>query len=308
MIHLGRTMDSWHSYPSIYALGHRALRDLLLDPVLVEEKIDGSQFSFGKFVDGLRCRSKGAELNLYTPEKMFLKAIETVRELEPLLVPGWTYRAEYLAKPKHNTLAYDRVPEKHLILFDISTGLEAYQSYNLKRNEAQRLGLELVPALYYGEITDPDEFRTLLDTPSILGGQKVEGLVVKNYSRFGLDKHVLMGKFVSEAFKEAHGVAWKGSNPNARDIVQTLVAAYRSPARWAKAVQHLQEAGLLKDEPSDIGLLMKEVLNDIEKECAEEIKDALYNWAWPKIRRAASAGLPEWYKEQLLEQQFSSAR
>ena len=54
-------MDSWHSYPQIYALGHRYITELLLDPVLVEEKIDGSQFSFGVFeVEGehqLRCRS-----------------------------------------------------------------------------------------------------------------------------------------------------------------------------------------------------------------------------------------------------------
>jgi len=280
---------------------------------LVEEKVDGSQFSFGKFAAfdppcesmELRCRSKGAQLNLFAPEKMFLKAVETVRELEPLLVPGWTYRAEYLAKPKHNTLVYDRVPEKHLILFDVSTGLETYLSYDEKRREAERLGLELVPCLHSGEITDPEEFRRLLDTTSILGGQKVEGLVVKNYSRYGLDKHILMGKFVSEAFKEAHGVAWKESNPNAGDVIQTLSTAYRSPARWTKAVQHLKEAGLLKGEPSDIGLLMKEVPLDIEKECADEIRDALYAWAWPKIRHAACAGLPEWYKERLLESQFS---
>lgn len=42
-------MDSWHSYPSIFAIGHRALAELLLDPVIVEEKVDGSQFSFGLF-------------------------------------------------------------------------------------------------------------------------------------------------------------------------------------------------------------------------------------------------------------------
>lgn len=53
--------DSWHSYPSTFALGHRAIADLLLDPVLVEEKVDGSQFSFGVFEqDGervIRCRA-----------------------------------------------------------------------------------------------------------------------------------------------------------------------------------------------------------------------------------------------------------
>ena len=111
--------DSWHSYPSIFALGHRALADLLLDPVIVEEKVDGSQFSFGLFErvavcdepheTVLLCRSKGAQLNLVAPEKMFIRAVDVVKELP--LHTGWTYRAEYLAKPKHNALAYDRVPE-----------------------------------------------------------------------------------------------------------------------------------------------------------------------------------------------------
>jgi hypothetical protein len=42
-------MTSWHSYPKLYAMGHRAIADLLLDDVIVQEKVDGSQFSFGLF-------------------------------------------------------------------------------------------------------------------------------------------------------------------------------------------------------------------------------------------------------------------
>lgn len=45
-------MESWHSYPSIYNLGHRYIADLLTVPVIVEEKIDGSQFSFGLDEEG----------------------------------------------------------------------------------------------------------------------------------------------------------------------------------------------------------------------------------------------------------------
>jgi hypothetical protein len=54
-------MNSWHSYPSIYNLGHRALQDLLTVSVNVEEKVDGSQFSFGITEEGeIKLRSKGA--------------------------------------------------------------------------------------------------------------------------------------------------------------------------------------------------------------------------------------------------------
>jgi hypothetical protein len=40
------------------------------------------------------------------------------------------------------------------------------------------------------------------------------------------------------------------------------------------------------------------------KECAEEIMDRLYRFAWPHIRRKVTAGLPEWYKAELLRRQF----
>lgn len=300
--------NSWHTYPSIYALGHRYIADLLLDPVLVEEKIDGSQFSFGKFMgeEGpyLRCRSKGAELNLVAPDSMFKRGVEVVQGLAGKLTTGWTYRAEYLAKPKHNVLVYNRIPKDHLIIFDINTGHEEYMPYEEKQLECQRLGLEVVPQLFYGKIEDIQHFRTFLDTTSCLGGQKVEGVVIKNYQRFGLDKKVLLGKFVSEAFKEVHAREWKAANPTQGDVLQQLIRSLKTDARWHKAVQHLREAGSIESSPRDIGPLLKEVQHDIEKEEQDYIKQKLFEWAWPHIRRGVTAGLPEWYKEQLLKTQF----
>jgi hypothetical protein len=87
---------SWHSYPSIYNLGHKNVLDIFNEDVLIEEKIDGSQFSFGLFADELRCRSKGATLNIDAPEKMFQKAVDVAKGLIDKLNNGWTYRCEYL--------------------------------------------------------------------------------------------------------------------------------------------------------------------------------------------------------------------
>lgn len=294
--------DSWHSYPKIWALGHKALEGFLDDPVLVEEKVDGSLFSFGLFKDGYRARSKGAVLNLVAPEKMFERACEVIKDLS--LKEGWTYRAEYLMKPKHNVLAYDRIPKNHLIILDINTGHESYLSWEEKAEEAERLGLEVAPRVYEGKIAGMEQFREMLETVSCLGGQKIEGVVVKNYRRFGPDKKALMGKFVSEAFKEVHAKEWRAANPNKKDIVETIIEAYRTPARWNKAIQHLREAGVLECSPRDIGELIKEVACDVDEECAEEIKDILYKWAWPQIRRGIARGLPEWYKEELLKKQL----
>ena len=307
--------DSWHSYPSIFALGHRALAELLFDPVIVEEKIDGSQFSFGMFERVavcdeppelvLQCRSKGAQLNVIAPEKMFVRAVEVVSELP--LTPGWTYRAEYLLKPKHNALAYDRIPTKHLMVFDINTGHEEYLPYDQKAAECARLGLEIVPLVFEGVIESPEHFRSMIDRVSALGGQKVEGVVIKNYRRFGWDKKVLMGKFVSEAFKEVHGAEWKAANPTKSDVLVLLIESLRTPARWNKAIQHLREAGQLTDSPRDIGLLIKEVQQDIDKECSDIIAEKLVQWAMPQVRRGIVRGLPEWYKDELVKRQFEVA-
>lgn len=294
---------SWHSYPKLFTLGHNAISELLLDRVLVEEKVDGSQFSFGLFDDGYRARSKRTELNLIAPEKMFAKGCDIVQGLP--LKKGWTYRAEYLNKPKHNTLAYDRIPKNHIIIFDINTEGESYLSRERKVEEAARLGLEVIPCLYEGIINSIEQFKEMLDTISYLGGQKIEGVVIKNYQRFGSDKKVLMGKYVSEAFKEVHKKEWTRSNPGSKDILEILIETYRTPARWSKGIQHLREGGMLENTPRDIGPLIKEVGNDVEVECVEEIKEALYNWAWPHIKRGINRGLPEWYKEELAIKQFN---
>lgn len=304
-------MTSWHSYPKVYNIGHPQIASLFDDTVIVEEKVDGSQFSFGVFYEGpdntltLKCRSKGKDLILDAPEKMFQKAIDTAISLVHLLKPGWTYRAEYLEKPKHNVLAYDRVPTKHLIIFDINVGEETYLERYPKLEEACRLGLECVPSFPLLGNPSVDLLREILEHRSILGGQKLEGIVVKNYQRFGADKKVLIGKHVSESFKEVHQGEWRKQNPTGTDIKQELAAVYRTPARWAKAVQHLRDSGRLENSPRDIGMLIKEVGADITEECSAEIKQRLYDWAWPHIQRGVIAGLPEWYKQQLLESAFT---
>jgi len=298
-------VNSFSAYPKVWNLGHPSVADILLDDVIVEEKVDGSQFSFGVDETGeIRIRSKGVVMNVEAPEGMFQKAVATVKDLAPILHPGWTYRGEFLQQPKHNALAYDRVPAHYIILFDVTTGTEEYMPRAQKEQEAARLGLEIVPVIFEGKITSLDFFKSLLKQTSILGGQQIEGVVVKNAGRFGKDGKPLFGKFVSEAFREVHKGEWKKANPMSVDIIDQLVARYRTPARWAKAVQHLRERGEITNTPQDIAKLLPEVLADIEAECKTEIMEMLFKWAWNKARRGFTGGAPEWYKAQLLEQQF----
>jgi len=326
-------VTSWHSYPSIYNLGHRYIKDLFTVPVDIEEKVDGSQFSFGLFDESydvgcderghygftvettrLRVRSKGVEFPIEAPPAMFKKACETVQRLhaEGMLRLGWTYRGEVLQKPKHNALQYDRTPVGNIILFDINPGEEHYLTYQEKVDEASRLGLEVVPLLYQGRVNSADELRVFLnETKPRLGSEfGIEGIVIKptNHDLFGIDKKLMMGKFVREEFKEVHKEAWtrggEHRNFTSRDILDRLGDQYRTQQRWHKAIQHVRERGQLTDSPKDIGLLMKEVPEDILKECKEEILEALLQWAMRDLRKSWCRGLAEFYKEELLKKQF----
>ena len=292
------------SYPKIYNIGHRAVREIFNEAILIEEKIDGSQFSFGIRNGQILCRSHKKQIVVDAPDKMFELAVESVKSRAHLLQEGWVYRGEYLQKPKHNSLAYDRVPKGNIMLFDICPGMEDYLLYNNKQAEAHRLGLETVPRIDVGRVQSKDDILGLLTQVSVLGGQAIEGVVVKNYERFGVDGKVLMAKHVSEAFKEVHRQTWGASNPTSKDIVTRVGDALRTTARWNKAIQHLREDGTLVEGPQDIGPLIKEIKRDVEEECVDEIKDMLYKWALSSVLRSSTKGFPEWYKEKLLDKQF----
>lgn len=291
-----------NSYPSIYAIGHRAISDIFTGPVVIEEKIDGSQFSMMRLNGELFCRSKSVMIMPSAPEPMFQEAVAVATRLP--LQDGWIYRGEYLKKPKHNTLAYSRIPENHIMIFDVQTGPETYLVTEEKRVEAERIGLECVPVLYADRVNDFASLKGLLDRDSALGGCKIEGVVVKNYAMFTPDKKAMMGKFVSEAFKERHGKEWRKSNPTSKDVVLLLIAEFRSEARWRKAIEHLRDAGKLEMSPRDIGCLIKEIPDDILTEAEDDIKDVLFKYFWPQIRRGVTAGLPEFYKHWLAENCF----
>lgn len=289
------------SYPKVFNMGHRAVLDIFKEDVVVQEKVDGSQFSFGVMDGELTCRSKGKVQNVDAPDKLFEKATETIRNLKDKLHPEWIYSGEYLRTPGHNTLKYNRVPKQHIILFDIRVGDEVYLSYNEVKKEADRLDLEVVPLVFTGKVNNLDHLKDILETESVLGGVKMEGVVAKNYVRFSQDGKALMAKIVRPEFKEQNNKLFRKSNPLAGDILETIKERYKTEARWNKAIQHLRDNGELENSPRDIGKLIQEVRRDVKEECEEEIKEILFKWAWKKVSNSLTGGFPEYYKELLLK-------
>ena len=289
------------SFPKIFQMGTKYISNIFDGEVEITEKVDGSQFVFGKLDGQLYMRSKGTQQYRENPDKMFQRAVDYVGKIEDLIPDNTIFYCEYLNKEKHNVLVYNRVPINNLILFGVATKEEEFSSDLV--SWASKLGIESVPVVFKG-IASADMLLKLLENESILGGVNIEGVVVKNYNKTvlvgGQVIPIMTGKYVSEKFKEVHNKDWKKENTG-HGKWDTFKMGFRTEARWNKAIQFLKENNTLVGEPRDIGLLVKRVREDICEEEKENIKDMLWKIYSGEILRYASAGLPEWYKEQLLK-------
>jgi len=289
-------------WSKIWTLGDRYTQGIFDGPVTVTEKVDGSQFNFGVHEShGLMFLTKGSTCHIGDNNKLFAPAMDHVASVVDKLTPGWTYHGETLASPRHNTLAYERVPTGHIALYGVSKadGTQVSDTDTLDAI-ASELGIGIVPTIFEGVI-DPADIGELLQEwlhrDSYLGAQKIEGVVIKNYAKEqfvgGQLLPLMQAKFVSEAFKERHKVAWPQNNASPIAMIGNIV---RTEARWAKAIQKLKEAGTYEGNPRDIGNLLKLLHTDVDEEDKEFLKEKLWNAFAKDLKRAATKGFPEAYK------------
>lgn len=300
----------------------------LVGPVIIQEKLDGSQFSFGFNEDGeFVMRSKGVALYEDNYAEMFKEGVEYVLSIKDKLLERFSdgelrdiyFYSEYLRTPKHNIIKYDRIPKNYICLFDILSKGEWLPRAEVEA-WADILGVEVIPQLWSGvlgdefletqgtQISTPGDFLKNLaeGTQSFLSDETkiiAEGVVIKNYEQtLLLGGHIfpLFTKFVREAFKEKHAVEWAATN-TAKGSVEEYIKGFTSHARWDKAIIHRKEKGELLGAPQDIGPLMEEIHRDIEEEEQQNIKDFLYKAYIKDIKRLATKGFPMYYKEKLLE-------
>jgi len=293
------------------------VKDILDGHVIIEEKVDGSQFRIEIDIDGkITCGSHHQDG--VTVDSMFKLGVEKAEHVFTGYKPEvkMTVFCEYLATPKQNAIPYARVPLHNLLVFDIKRDT-LYLDRPQKELFCKQHGLEVVPILWEGdgkEIADEHGrvnkafAEELLKRESILGHQRgfdrIEGFVVKNYSKFydinkypHFEGHWKCVKIVNDAFKEKN----REENPNKANKFQELKDNYRSEARMLKTIQHLKEKGLLKGELSDLKLLIPEMERDIWEEEGEELAKTLVKMFGKEIVGYASKGMVAYYKNYLLQ-------
>jgi RNA ligase len=296
------------SYSKVWGITHTEADRLFDGEVVVQEKVDGSQFSFGNLGGELHCRSKGQQIGYGgNQEGMFAKAVKTADLIfrTGTLPDGMVVRCECLDKPRHNTLQYKRVPVGNIIIYDITyeDGSEKYIQPGEVKSFATMWGLEVVPTLYTGPLTKQELYRRLkewMELESILGGTKIEGVVIKNYAKVDTTFcKMLCGKFVSEHFKEHNAENWKAQSHGS--AIDQIIASFNNEAIWQKSVQHMRDEGQLVNAPQDIGRLIGEIKKDFNEEYGEMIKKKIFKEFYADIERGIMRGFPEWYKSKLQE-------
>lgn len=280
------------SYGSPRQFGDRYLRDLLADPYVVQEKIDGSQFSFGRVNGEVLFRSRNHMLTLETCAAQFRPTLTHLTAVADLIPEGFIFRGEAMSKTRHNKLNYSRLPSGFVVLYDVENA-GAYLAHEDLAAWSDRLGVTAVQQLWTGEpgeAFDMERVTAFLNGESQLGGTP-EGVVVKNYARRDHGK-VMMGKIVGSHFKEVKPVV-RTQGPSR---VEQVIAAYSTAARYDKIVQHLREADELDGSMRDIPKLMRELNRDLDSEKeAEAMKDLLYGLFRKEILSGVSKGLPAYY-------------
>lgn len=296
----------YRGYGKIWNLGHKNVSDIWSNPVHIEEKIDGSQFSFGMVGGKLVLHTHHTDISEEVPPpKMFAEACDYIRSIAGKLHPEWVYRGEVVTSPKHNIMTYERTPRHGIIIFDIDKGQEDYLEYADKVQEAARLDLETVPYHFHGIVSSPDTINTLLDRQPILGGKFIEGIVIKAYGRFDIHTgHTIMAKYVTEKFKEVKKDVQANPFSPRGDFIEYLASRYATEPRWSKAVQHLREKGVDVNTVKAIGPLIAEVKKDVREECSDEIKNALFGKFGDSIVQGSIRGFADWFKKKLMEESF----
>ena len=293
-------------YPKVLQLGSYQTERALIGNVVVQEKIDGSQFRFWININGeVEYGSHHRQIHVGENYGMFKEAIEYLESIKEKIVfffPQMTYFfCEYLQKPKQNCLKYTNVPTNNLILFDMFFDGKWF-SYQSLQNNAMTLNIDVIPQFHTGEATI-DLLRGFFDRESFLGGEKIEGVVVKNYHEdimIGGQLRPLFVKLVRSEFRERNS----GEHAGHKQTLEEWMGGFKTEARWQKAVQAMKEAGKLETSPRDIGPLFVHVHKDISEEEKENISHHLYRHFIGEILRRSTAGLADWYKELLVKNIF----
>jgi hypothetical protein len=279
---------------------------------LFQCKLDGSQCSFAWCAD----KPEGDRLVMFCGSSFCIdnctfieaKKILTMLSETGILNPKLMYHGEFISKPQHNVVVYERIPRYYIALYDIQE-IETKRWFNEDeiQEECNRTGFEKTQCFWdnrtckgtagflvnetnstNGKVNDPIAFAELIIDAiekglltSTLGGKNIEGTVFKHRTYYNIDKKITTcrkRKYVTKQFKEKQkkkGKKLSAPKVKVSEYIDWIGHFWDVPARFRKAYQRLRDSDRTLEEKAILAHSM-EFLHasldaDFEKESIPEV-------------------------------------
>jgi hypothetical protein len=176
------------------------------DHIVVQEKIDGSNSHIIVTEDGFKAFSSKRELNDYFNNQGFYFWAKKNYIKVPKKYYNYALYGEWLA-PHHNVYPKERYGDFYL--FDVLEGANPdgtggiYWTQDRVKQVAEECGFKYAPVMFDGEFSTWKEIMKYVGQTR-LGGEKGEGIVVKNQTRLNNRTHPFYTKIVDVEFQETN--------------------------------------------------------------------------------------------------------
>lgn len=246
------------------------------DHIVVQEKIDGANFSFRYDAENDRICSFSRRFEL-NEEKNLSGAWEWAQKLDKnrvaeILGNNLIIFAEWLVP---HTVIYPEERYYNAYCFDVresDTGL--YLPQEQVKKIVQELGLDYVPVFYDGPFTSWENLEKLVGKTE-LGGKYGEGIVIKNMTRLNdpNQRFPFYTKIVGDAFAEKKTVHRMSLEQiNVKNEKQIIADSVVTIARVRKTILKLVDEGELPSNwrELDSKTIMRKLSSEIYYDCVKE--------------------------------------
>lgn len=268
-------------YPKIKTLGKKETLSLFLDPedtVIIEEKVDGSNFRI--FIKDGNLYFGSRNFTLEENNGQWLRCIQYVKNaLEGKDLTKLNGHILFGECTNPHTLQYnlDKIPP--FLGFDVLTPGGKFLSH--KNEIFSKLGLPVVPCLQYIKVKNITNVTDDWVPKSLYGDFQAEGIVFKNYRR------QTFAKYVRTEFKEENKKLFGGPSKYGNDDTEKISLKYCTMARIEKNIFKLIDEGHKLDMPM-MKHLPKLVYADTWAECYEDISNEKVVINMHKLRKDIS--------------------
>lgn len=267
-----------HLYDLYNKKGTDFINQLFSQYVTINEKMDGSAFSFernketGKFKFFRRDQRNPITLVDRTLMKYYEKPIQYIESLPPHIIQkiprGWRFGLEYFANTNPVEIVYDRLPKNHLILSyvhqldDSGKIIKTIQKKTSLDEWADLLGVERSPIIFQGTLGEEQKLQLLefLNTPF---KKLVERFSTQSFVRYiisTLNPELSKSALNSDLDKEVEGIVFRFGDPNKEN--DTILAKMVDPIFTEIAKQ--KSFNQREKKPSDfLGITLLDVMNFI---------------------------------------------